>query len=228
MALDVKVGTVSGARVSMASGVKLNMASDVTVNGHRAKVLTIDQYMENWRDQNAIQMRGLNKVQRRMRHYSRYNYDRQRGIEISHEMSAVFRKAVLALDGPQSWFFITDDWCIDSAYSLPLILNAATLHESIEFHILLRDTNLEILDDYLTDGLPSIPIFTGFNEDGRQLFRWGPHPEKLHRLRTTLQDAGESGRVVASSTIDWYADNGHLEVERELAVLFSKISDCGG
>ena len=102
MALDVKVGTVSGARVSMALGVKLNMASDVTVNGHRAKVLTIDQYMENWRDQNAIQTRGINKVPRRMRHYSRYNYGRQRGIEISHEMSAVFRKAVLALDGPQS------------------------------------------------------------------------------------------------------------------------------
>ena len=160
-----------------------------------------------------------------MRHYSRYNYERQLGVEASYKMSSAFRSAVLGLEGLQTWFFITDDWCIDSAYSLPLILRAVALHEQITLHILMKEDNLEILDDYLSDGRRSIPVITGFDAEDKQLFRWGPNPDVLHRLRTTLQEAGEQGRVVSGSTIDWYTNDGHLEVEREFTGLFNNIYD---
>ena len=193
------------------------------VNGHNATVLTYEQYMLKWQEKNALSMKGLDKVGRRMRHYSRYNYDRQQGVELAYRMSEDFRDAVKSLKGPQTWYFITDDWCIDSAYSLPLLKEAAALHGDITIHILMRDDNLDIMDDYLTDGRRSIPIFAGFGSSSNELFKWGPHPDKLEKLRSSLQEAGEPGRVVSGSTIDWYAADGYLEVERELAALFAGL-----
>jgi Thioredoxin len=195
----------------------------MTVNGHDATVLTYREYMAGWREKNALSMKGLDKVGRRMRHYSRYNYDRQQGVELAFRMTEDFREAVKALQGPQTWYFLTDDWCIDSAYSLPLLLEAAALHGDIALHILMRDDNLEIMDDYLTDDKRSIPILVGFDKDDKQLFRWGPNPDELEKLRTSLQAAGEPGRVVSGSTIDWYAADGYLVVEKELAALFSGV-----
>ena len=196
----------------------------MTVAGHEVKALTYDEYMSAWRDKNGLSMKGLDKVNRRMRHYSRYNYDRQQGVELTYTMSEPFRQAVGELQTPLTWYFITDDWCIDSAYSLPLLMQAAELKGDIDIHILMKEDNLGLLDDFLTDGRRSIPVLFGVDESGSVRFRWGPQPKVLEDLRTSLQEAGEPGRVVSSSTIEWYAADGHLEVERELTDLFQGLN----
>ena len=188
--------------------------------GHDITPLTVDAYMTRWRRKNARPMKGLDKVERRMRHYSRYNLERQEIVESRWSPSVEFLAAVDALRGPQAWLLITDDWCIDSAYSLPLLVEAVRRRSDIALHILMRDDNLALLDEYLTDGRRSIPILAAFDARGTPLFRWGPHPEKLEQIRCSLQDAGRPGREVSGATVAWFEGSGERVVERELAEVF--------
>ncbi len=169
-------------------------------------------------------MKGLGPVERRTRFYSKYNLDRQLLVAEQWRMSSSFREAILGLQGPQTWMFLTDDWCVDSAYSLPLLREAASLREDVTFHILLKDDNLDILDRYLTNGSRSIPKLVAFDEEGDPRMIWGPQPDAIRIIRRDLMDGGAEGSVVSSTTVDWYAQEGWLEVERELTELMIKAN----
>jgi len=183
--------------------------------------LTFEQFMRQWREKNAMSMKGLDKIQRRSRFYSKYNLERQEKVQREWEMSPSFESAVMSFEGPLQWAFITDDWCIDSAYSLPLLLKATQLREDVSLSILMKDENLDILDMFLTRGARSIPKLIAIEDDGSIRYSWGPQPEEIRLIRKDLIDSGAEGRIVSGTTIDWYADDGWLEVEKELTGLFT-------
>ena len=179
-------------------------------------------YMNQWQATNALPMTGLDPVARRTRFYSRYNLDRQERVERVWSPSPAFMEAVNAAPGPSTWLFMTEDWCVDSAYSLPLIRLASEQRGDVTLRILLRDTHPTIMDRFLTDGKRSIPKFIGIADDGFVQFVWGPQPEALRLVREHLMESGAEGSVVSSSTVDWYADRGWLAVEQELADVFTR------
>lgn len=79
---------------------------------------------------------------------------------------------------PQDWWVITEGWCGDSAQSLPIMEKmAAASSGNITLHIVLRDENHPIMDQYLTNETSrSIPILAAFDKNSNPLFRWGPRP----------------------------------------------------
>jgi len=183
--------------------------------------LDVDGYMAQWREKNALPMKGLDPVARRTRFYSKYNLERQERVESIWSASDAFAKAVMAAPGPSDWLFITDDWCVDSAYSLPLVLWGAQQRDDITLRIHLKDDHPEIMDLFLTNGKRSIPKWVGINPEGEIQFSWGPQPDAIRDIRQRLMDDGAEGRVVSATTVDWYADEGWLEVERELTNVLS-------
>ena len=184
--------------------------------------LTYDAFMVDWTEKNALPMKGLDKAARRMRYYSIYNLERQGRVDEMYVMRDEFRDLVLSLPGPQLWMFITEDWCVDSAYSLPIVRDAAALRADITLRLLMRDENLDLIDQFLTNGARSVPVFAGFSSDHDLLFRWGPQPVAIRDIRAELQASRAEGRIVAKTTVDWYADEGWIEVERELIDTFKK------
>jgi len=188
--------------------------------------LDFDGYMAQWRAKNALSMKGLDPVARRTRFYSRYNLERQERVETLWKPSPAFLLAVDEAPGPADWLFITDDWCVDSAYSLPLIKWAVDRRSDVTLRILLKDDHPVIMDRFLTGGKRSIPKFVGISMDGNIQFVWGPQPNAIRDIRRKLMDSGAEGRIVSSTTVDWYADEGWLEVERELTdILSGAVSD---
>lgn len=185
--------------------------------------LSYDAYMAQWEAKNALSMKGLDKIARRTRFYSKYNLERQQRVDQLWSMSDDFRIAVLPAPGPSTWLFITDDWCVDSAYSLPLIRDAVALREDLHLKILLKSDNLDILDQFLTNGARSIPKFIGLGDDNEIQFEWGPQPEEIRLIRKRLMDAEAPGSEVSGTTVEWYADQGWLVVERELTQTLSAL-----
>ena len=185
--------------------------------------LSFDQYMSQWKDTNALPLTGLDKIERRYRFYSKYNLERQERVEQEWRPSPEFVKAVDSMAGPLSFFFITDDWCIDSAYSLPLLHWISSRRSDIRLQIGLKNDNLQVLDQYLTDGARSIPKLIIENQAGETVAVWGPQPEEIRLIRKSLMDNNAEGSVVSGTTIEWYANSGVLEVEKELGQLFSSL-----
>src|SRR5664280_691481 len=87
------------------------------------------------------------------------NIQRMTRIDKSYEPGIDIRDEIEKIEDYQLWMVITENWCGDSAQNLPYIARIASLNQNIELKIILRDSNLDIMDNYLTAGTKSIPKF---------------------------------------------------------------------
>lgn len=87
---------------------------------------------------------------------------------------------------------LTEDWCGDAMLNIPILLKIAE-EAGMDIRFLLRDSNLELMDQYLTNGTSrAIPIFIFIDKDGNEKAVWGPRAPKIQqlvdRLRKPLPD----------------------------------------
>lgn len=179
--------------------------------------LTYEAYMQAWEEALQQPLNGLDAQARRYLYYRRYNYERARRVAEAYRMSERLAQALDAVDQPQLWMVLTEDWCGDSAYSLPIIVEAVRRSPSLTLRILRRDENLDIMDRYLTRGVRSIPKLVAFAEDGIELFTWGPRPAEAQALRDRLKAEGKDAQAISKALIDWYEAGGWQQVDTELA-----------
>ncbi|WP_099160030.1 thioredoxin family protein [Virgibacillus ndiopensis] len=77
---------------------------------------------------------------------------------------------------------LTEDWCGDAMLNIPILLRIAE-QTNIDVRMLLRDQNLDLMDNYLTNGKSrSIPIFIFIDDNGNEVAKWGPRAEKIQQF----------------------------------------------
>ncbi|MDO5972185.1 thioredoxin family protein [Flavivirga aquimarina] len=80
---------------------------------------------------------------------------------------------------PITWLTITESWCGDAAHILPVLNKVAELNSNIDFKIVLRDENPELMDAFLTDGNKAIPkVIILDSKTGDVLNTYGPRPSE--------------------------------------------------
>ncbi|MDQ6595621.1 thioredoxin family protein [Bacillus salipaludis] len=87
---------------------------------------------------------------------------------------------------------ITEDWCGDALLNNPILLRISEA-ANMEVRFVLRDQNLELMDQYLTNGTSrAIPIFIFIDQEGNEIGVWGPRAPEIQALvekgRTELPD----------------------------------------
>src|SRR2546428_10722526 len=61
---------------------------------------------------------------------------------------------------------LTEDWCGDALYNLPVMAKMVEGNPNIEMRVFLRDKNPDLMDQYLNQGIyRSIPVFVFFDEN---------------------------------------------------------------
>ncbi|GIN73257.1 thioredoxin [Bacillus sp. J14TS2] len=74
---------------------------------------------------------------------------------------------------------ITEDWCGDAMVNVPILLRLAE-NADMDVRMILRDQNLELMDQYLTNGTSrSIPIFIFIDQAGKEYAVWGPRADSI-------------------------------------------------
>lgn len=119
---------------------------------------------------------GMTDEQADLVAYTRLNLQRTLRLERTWHPSEDLAAQMMRLDRPQTWLVISEPWCGDSAQCLPCLMIAARLNPLVSLRVLPRDEHLDVMDRYLTRGTRSIPVLVAFDEDGAELFRWGPRP----------------------------------------------------
>ncbi|MBU8880303.1 thioredoxin family protein [Bacillus sp. FJAT-29790] len=77
---------------------------------------------------------------------------------------------------------LTEDWCGDALVNNPVLLKIAA-EIGMEVRFILRDSNLELMDQYLTNGTSrAIPIFVFIDQDGEEKAVWGPRAKKIQEI----------------------------------------------
>lgn len=82
---------------------------------------------------------------------------------------------------------LTADWCGDAALCVPVLQRIAE-ESNVELRFLIRDENLELMDQYLTNGTSrAIPIFIFIDQDGKETAVWGPRSPEVQEMITSLR-----------------------------------------
>jgi len=186
--------------------------------------LSYDEYRTDWNRQlDDEPPKGADPSERRMYHYLNYNWERQAQVHEAYTPSQDLQSAVEAIDAPQLWMVLTEPWCGDSAFLLPVIAEAAALNDQVILRILPRDENLDIMDQYLTGGSRSIPKLVAFSETGDELFTWGPRPESSAQLYRQLKQEYDEKSEMIADLLDHYEDEGWREADEELAAAIRSV-----
>ena len=109
-------------------------------------------------------------------HYSKLNNSRMKRLDKTTKISDETAQEIQKLATPQTWLVLTEGWCGDAAQNLPVINKIAALNENIQLKLVLRDENLELMDDFLTNGGRAIPKLIALDADNNVLNSWGPRP----------------------------------------------------
>jgi hypothetical protein len=75
---------------------------------------------------------------------------------------------------------ITEDWCGDALYNVPVLFKLVEGNPDVEVRVFLRDKNPDLMDQYLNKGqFRSIPVFAFLDEGMHEVARLLERPQKM-------------------------------------------------
>ena len=187
--------------------------------------MTYEEFKKNSVEEiENIEPEKLEGIDKKYYEYRKINLQRSKRLGKQFQPSEELVEEVIGIDEPQLWMVITETWCGDSAQNLPIIAKTAELNDKIDLRILLRDSNTNIIDHYLTNGTSrSIPILVAFDLYGNEIFKWGPRPDTAKTLVTNLKHDGFSKEEFNQQLHLWYGRNRGKELESELLQILMKF-----
>lgn len=150
------------------------------------------------------------------------NLQRTQRLDKTFEPTEETKNILSQVTSQQQWIVLTENWCGDSAQIVPVIAKLAQLNPKIDLKILLRDSNLDYMDLYLTNGGRAIPKLIAYDENNEELFQWGPRPKEAQDLFTRLKTEGMEKTDINKELHLWYGRNRGKEVEREISELIKQ------
>ena len=128
---------------------------------------------------------------------------------------------------PMNLLVLTEPWCGDSLAIFPVVRRIMEANDSWSMRILLRDENLDLMDQFLTMGGRSIPIFLFLAEDYSLLFKWGPRPKATRQIFEEHRQQIREGKIEKMEVIkkirSFYAKDRGKAILSELLAVFEDI-----
>lgn len=182
-----------------------------------------DYYKITVENHNSVNPDTLDDTGKERYEITKLNIHRMERILKTYNPGKEIVDSVNKVTEPQRWLFLTEEWCGDSAQTLPYISKIISLNENIKIGFLERDENPEIMDMYLTNGSRSIPKLIAFDENFNELFQWGPRPKEGQELVARLKAEGFSKQEFNEKLHLWYGRNRGKAIENDFIRIFSGL-----
>ena len=147
--------------------------------------------------------------------YTRLNQARMRRREKQLVLDDHLVKAVKDLKEPQHWIILTEPWCGDAAHTLPAMIALAGQSPMITYDIQLRDTEPFLIDSYLTGTSKSIPKLIARDQNGKDLFTWGPRPAQAQQIVIEMKATYADHESISEALQQWYNQDKGVSFCRE-------------
>ena len=154
--------------------------------------------------------------------FTRLNLHRSKRIVRTWEPSDELATLLQTITEPEQWLVLTEPWCGDSAQCLPCVAVMAERQPNVALHVLLRDANLDIMDQFLTDGKRSIPVVAMYDAAGRLQGRWGPRPEAAQRVFLAARREGLAKPEILERLHLWYGRDRGRTLDAEFRALLRR------
>lgn len=142
-------------------------------------------------------------------------------VKVSEEAQSVVKD----FKEPVTWLVITESWCGDAAHVMPVINKVADLNDNIDFKVVLRDENPELMDAFLTNGGRAIPkLIMLDNNTGDVIDTFGPRPSEATNYVNRFK--AEHGKLTPEFKEDlqhWYNKNKGQNTIDDLTKMLCKL-----
>ncbi|MDB5272292.1 MAG: hypothetical protein JWO58_659 [Chitinophagaceae bacterium] len=151
--------------------------------------------------------------------YTRQNVERMKQAE---QLINIPMDAISKITKPLEFLVISEGWCGDASYVVPVIAALAKALPAIDLKIILRDEHLDIMDKFLTNGGRSIAKLIVIDPMTHQVLAdWGPRPIGAQEIVTEMKQRPDfNQREMATALFKWYAaDKGESTLNELINVL---------
>lgn len=160
----------------------------------------------------------------KMKHYAYKNVLLMDRYDEAYVVSDTLRE-VLAEAPRTTWLVITEGWCGDAAFNVPMLAALEkAVPEKVRLLLYFRDSNLDLIDANLTDGGRSIPKMVVLSEGLQVLGHWGPRPAGLQLVMKDWKASGLQLKDIILNAHDWYNADATQTLQSELIVLIKNYS----
>jgi len=155
-----------------------------------------------------------------MVNYTKLNFSRMKRILKTTPISDDVLNTVECLSDKLTWLVLVESWCGDAAQNLPVFAKIAEANPNINLRILLRDDNLDVMNQYLTNGGISIPKLIALDENLNELGTWGPRPKFLQdwMYKNKANPKMEMSELKEKFQI-WYTKDKGKTLQKEMVLL---------
>ena len=153
-----------------------------------------------------------------MLHFTKMNVHRMKRHDKRTDLNDELVEKLDDVNDEWIWLVLTEAWCGDAAQSLPIINKMAEASDNITLRLVLRDENLDLMDQFLQNGRSrSIPKLICINAKTHDVVGdWGPRPQEAQELYDSLRNDTElKYQEVAEKLHKWYADDKGQEIQKE-------------
>jgi hypothetical protein len=157
----------------------------------------------------------------KMLNYTKDNLARMNKIASNLAIDKRLYNELQPLQEEQTWVCITEPWCGDASQIVPALYLIASCNANIDFRILLRDANEDIMNNYLTNGGKSIPkLIMLQSETLEEIESWGPRPAVIQQIvqeqiHDTTTSFGDKVRMIHK----WYDENNSKDLQEEFITI---------
>ena len=186
------------------------------------KGISYDQYRDLVSDLLKDQKSTGLKQSEVLYNYSVLNDRRMKRLDKTSKLTESTVENVKKINQPQTWLVLTEGWCGDAAQNLPFLSKMANENENVDLKLVLRDENLELMDEFLTNGGRSIPKLIALDEEKNVLFTWGPRPSVATKMIADYKEAnGVVDAKVKEDLQRWYNKDKGVNVQEDIISLLS-------
>lgn len=155
-----------------------------------------------------------------MFNYGKLNRQRMHRLEKTTNLNESLKKTVRNLNVRWIWLVITEGWCGDAAQNIPVIEKIAAENEAIETRYILRDENLELMDEYLTDGARAIPKLVCLDANTLEVIgTWGARPNAAQELFYAMKKQCLAKPLMMENLQRWYLTDKNQSIQKEFKTL---------
>jgi hypothetical protein len=157
-----------------------------------------------------------------MVNYTRLNAQRMNRWDKKVHLSTELATTLSYVDKPQHWIVITESWCGDAAHNIPTIAKMEQQQPLIQVRYIYRDENLELMDQFLTNGGRSIPKVILADENFEPYNSWGPRPAPCQTLYLKLKKEEADFETQKIALQKWYNSDKQQTLMNEFCTLIQE------
>lgn len=159
--------------------------------------------------------------------YSTLNEVRMNRLDKTIKIPQEIKDKLANLKKEHLLLVISEGWCGDAAQIVPVMNKIAEESSKLELKIVLRDENVTLMDEFLTNGARSIPKLILVEKD-THIVRgsWGPRPHGALKLILDYKEKfGVIDQEAKTELQKWYLQDKGISTMEEIVVLLENAEN---